>query len=162
MLNKGDTTARQQEPPGGGGKNHEMAVEQTSSQHRRSWGALVSALENNTVVFHSQVRRSLGLVPGWRTAVAPTKLMRVTSEAPPDSRGMGCTRKCSSMSKMDWNHRCCTRHWPSSFRDKRRCCRGRSHGAQSTQQQQSHSNNIPTPGARTRKQDLVLVSYLQG
>lgn len=27
--------------------------------------------------------------PGCRTAVAPTKLMRVTSEAPPDSRGIG-------------------------------------------------------------------------
>lgn len=154
MLNKGDTTDRPQEPPGGGGTKHEMAP-----QHRCSWGALVSPLvEKNTVVFHSQVRRSLGLVPGWRTAVAPTKLMRVTSEAPPDSRGMGCTRKCSSMSKMDWNHRCCTRHWPSSFRDKRRCCRGRSHGIQSTQQQQQqqqHNNDIPTPGACTRKQDLV-------
>lgn len=61
------------------------------------------------------------LIPGCRMAAAPTKLMSVTSEAPPDSSGMGCTRKCSSMSKMDWNHRCCTRHWPSSFRDRRRC-----------------------------------------
>lgn len=61
-------------------------------------------------------------IPGWRLAVEPTKLMRVTSEAPPDSRGMGCTRKCSSMSKIDWNQRCCTRHWPSSFRERRRCC----------------------------------------
>lgn len=49
-------------------------------------------------------------VPGCRTAVAPTKLMSVTSEAPPDSRGMGWTRKCSNMSKMDWNQRCWTRH----------------------------------------------------
>lgn len=159
MLNKRDTTDRKQEPPGGGGTKHEMAAEQTSPQHRCSWGALVSPLvENNTVVFHSQVRRSLRLIPGWRTAVAPTKLMRVTSEAPPDSRGMGCTRKCSSMSKMDWNHRCCTRHWPSSFRDKRRCCRGWSHGVWSTQQQEQHNNDIPTPGACSRKQDLVLAS----
>lgn len=64
----------------------------------------------------------LSLVPGCRMAVAPTKLMSVTSEAPPDSRGIGCTRKCSSMSKMDWNHRCCTLHWPSSFSERRRCC----------------------------------------
>lgn len=48
--------------------------------------------------------------PVCLTAVAPTKLMSVTSEAPPDSRGMGWTRKCSNMSNMDWNQRCCTRH----------------------------------------------------
>lgn len=57
--------------------------------------------------------------------------MRVTSLEPPDSRGIGCTRKCSSMSKMVWNQRCCTRHWPSSFRDRRRCY-GRREGVQIT------------------------------
>lgn len=49
-----------------------------------------------------------------------TKWVSVTSEVP-DSSGIGWIRKFSSISKMDWNHRCCTRHWPVSMSVRRRC-----------------------------------------
>ena len=50
-----------------------------------------------------------------------TKSARLTLDEPPDSSGMGWERKCSSMSKIVWNHKCCTRHCPSGFKVKRRC-----------------------------------------
>lgn len=52
---------------------------------------------------------------------ATTNSVRVTSDVPPDSRGIGCNRKCSSMSNTDWNHKCCTLHWPSGLRVILRC-----------------------------------------
>ena len=41
-----------------------------------------------------------------------TKLANLTSDVPPDSSGMGCNRKCSSISKILLNHKCWTWHWP--------------------------------------------------
>ena len=58
----------------------------------------------------------------WKALSATTYWVSVTSEEPPDSRGMGCERKCSNMSKTDWNQRCWTRHWPSLLIVSRRCC----------------------------------------
>jgi len=50
-----------------------------------------------------------------------TNSVRVTSAVPPLSNGMGFCLKCSSMSYMFGNHKCCTLHWPISLRVIRRC-----------------------------------------
>lgn len=50
-----------------------------------------------------------------------TKFVNITSEGPPLSRGIGLARKCSNISKMLWNHRCWTRHWPSTLSASLRC-----------------------------------------
>lgn len=61
--------------------------------------------------------------PGWGEPVFTytTKFVSITSDGPPLSRGIGLARKCSNISKMLWNQRCCTRHWPSTFRASLRC-----------------------------------------
>lgn len=56
---------------------------------------------------------------------ATTKLESVTAPAAPHSSGMGKRRKWLSMSMTEGKRRCCTRHWPHSVRERRRCCRDR-------------------------------------
>lgn len=56
---------------------------------------------------------------------ATTKLESVTAPAAPHSSGMGKRRKWLSMSITEGKRRCCTRHWPHSVRERRRCCRDR-------------------------------------
>lgn len=50
-----------------------------------------------------------------------TKFVRQTSSGPLFSSGIGWIRKCSSMSKILGNHKCCTRQFPSGLSDSRRC-----------------------------------------
>lgn len=59
-----------------------------------------------------------GLLP-----VYTTKFVSITSDGPPLSSGIGFALKCSSISKMLWNQRCWTRHWPSTLSASLRCCK---------------------------------------
>ena len=66
--------------------------------------------------------------PGCRgpLPVYTTKFVSITSDGPPLSSGIGFALKCSSISKMLWNQRCWTRHWPSTLSASLRCCKNTS------------------------------------
>lgn len=64
----------------------------------------------------------LPLLPA-KAGLAATKLHSLTLQAEPHSSGMGYRQKWLSISMMEEKWRCCTRHWPYSVRERRRCCR---------------------------------------
>ena len=67
------------------------------------------------------------VVPAAHGSLQMTKFVKQTSSGPLFSSGIGWLRKCSNMSKILGNHKCCTRQLPSGLSERRKCWKRRIH-----------------------------------